>query len=63
MDGSEALFVFVVCICCLCICIFEFISFCYQVVSYANEVRTGARLVDYDILASNGVIHAIDNVI
>jgi len=34
-----------------------------KVVSYANEVRTGARLNDYDILASNGVIHAIDNVI
>merc|ERR1712037_111830 len=34
-----------------------------KVVSYANEVRTGARLSDYDILASNGVIHAIDNVI
>merc|ERR1712037_315904 len=34
-----------------------------KVVSYANEVRTGARLSDYDILASNGVIYAIDNVI
>merc|ERR1712037_603222 len=34
-----------------------------KVVSYANEVRTGARLSDYDILATNGVIHAIDNVI
>jgi len=34
-----------------------------KVVSYANEVRAGARLSDYDILASNGVIHAIDNVI
>merc|ERR1711953_1412165 len=34
-----------------------------KVVSYANEVRSGARLSDYDILATNGVIHAIDNVI
>jgi len=34
-----------------------------KVVSYENEVRSGARLSDYDILASNGVIHAIDSVI
>merc|ERR1712107_290330 len=34
-----------------------------KVVSYANGVRAGARLSDYDILATNGVIHAIDNVI
>merc|ERR1712180_166637 len=34
-----------------------------KVVSYANGLRAGARLSDYDILATNGVIHAIDNVI
>merc|ERR1711872_302141 len=34
-----------------------------KVVSYANGVRAGVRLSDYDILATNGVIHAIDNVI
>ena len=45
------------------ICDFICKPICIQVVSYENEVRSGARLSDYDILASNGVIHAIDSVI
>ena len=35
----------------------------YQVVSYSGGNRVGARVEEYDILASNGVIHAIDTVI
>jgi len=34
-----------------------------KVVSYTNDKRTGARVVEADIIASNGVIHAIDTVI
>ena len=34
-----------------------------KVVSYAGGNRVGARVEEYDILASNGVIHAIDTVI
>ena len=34
-----------------------------KVVSYTDEKRTGARVEEADIIASNGVIHAIDTVI
>lgn len=34
-----------------------------KVVSYSNDKRTGARVEEADIIASNGVIHAIDTVI
>jgi len=34
-----------------------------KVVSYSNNKRTGARVEEADIIASNGVIHAIDTVI
>merc|ERR1719483_486851 len=34
-----------------------------KVVSSVGGKRTGARVVDADILATNGVIHAIDTVI
>merc|ERR1712079_401967 len=34
-----------------------------KVVSYTNNKRTGARVEEADIIASNGVIHAIDTVI
>ena len=34
-----------------------------QVVSYSAGVRAGAIVQDFDILATNGVIHAIDTVI
>jgi len=34
-----------------------------KVVSYVDDKRTGARVEEADIIASNGVIHAIDTVI
>merc|ERR1711884_664493 len=34
-----------------------------KVVSYSNDKRAGARVVEADIISSNGVIHAIDTVI
>ena len=34
-----------------------------KVVSYTDKKRTGARVEEADIIASNGVIHAIDTVI
>jgi len=34
-----------------------------KVVSYSNDKRTGARVEEADIIATNGVIHAIDTVI
>ena len=34
-----------------------------KVVSSVNGTRTGARAVKADIMATNGVIHAIDTVI
>ena len=34
-----------------------------KVVSSVNGTRTGARAVQADIMATNGVIHAIDTVI
>ena len=34
-----------------------------KVVSYSNNKRTGARVVEADIIVTNGVIHAIDTVI
>ena len=34
-----------------------------RVVSFVDMKRTEAVLVEYDILATNGVIHAIDNIL
>merc|ERR1712098_963372 len=34
-----------------------------RVVSYSGGVRQSAKVIDADILASNGVIHVIDSVI
>ena len=34
-----------------------------KVVSSVNGTRTGAKAVEADVIATNGVIHAIDTVI